>query len=69
MSDELTPKPTASSPVANFLKAIGLVVVAIVLLRVFFSLIGWLFGIIVTVVIVVVVGALIYRVVGAIRKR
>jgi len=59
----------SSSPIVNFLKAVGLVIVAIVLLRVFFSLIGWLLGMLVTVVIVVVVGALIYRVIGAIRKQ
>ena len=58
----------SSSPIVNFLKAIALVVVAIVLLRLFLSVVSWLLGIIFTVVIVLVIGALIYRVIGALRK-
>jgi hypothetical protein len=67
MSSAESPR-RGSSPIVNFLKAIALVIVAIILLRIFLNVVSWLFGIIFTVVIVLVIGALIFRVIGALKK-
>jgi len=69
MSSESTrTSPSKGSAIGNFLKAVILVAIAIVLLRLLWGVIGWLFGIIITAVIIVAVGALIFGVVNAFRR-
>ena len=60
--------PSKGSAVGNFLKAIILVAIAIALLKLFAGVISWLFGVIVTAVIVIAIGALIFGVVRAFRR-
>ena len=71
-TSELPPNelpPSKGSAIGNFLKAILLVVIAIVIIRLFFSVLHWIFGMIVAGVVVLVIGALIFGVVSAFRRR
>jgi len=56
------------SEIGNFLKAILLVALAIVLLRVMVGVLHWLFGIVVTLVVVLVLGMFIFGVIRSFKK-
>ena len=56
------------SEIGNFLKAVLLVVVAIVLVRVLFIALRWVFGIIVTLVVVLVLGMFLFGVIRSFKK-
>ena len=60
--------PSKGSAVGNFLKAIVLVALAIVLLKLFAGVISWIFGVIITAVVIVAVGALIFGVIRAFKR-
>jgi len=59
---------SAGSSVSNFLKAILLVALAIILLRVLGGVLSWLFGVIITAVVILALGALIFGVIRSLKK-
>ncbi|MCL2489331.1 MAG: hypothetical protein FWF36_01175 [Propionibacteriaceae bacterium] len=64
-----TQSPTSKgSSIGNFLKAILLVALAIVLLRLLGGVISWLFGVIITAVVILVIGVFIFGVIRAFKK-
>jgi len=59
---------SSGSSVSNFLKAILLVALAILLLRVLGGVLSWLFGVIITAVVILAIGALIFGVLKSMKK-
>ena len=56
------------SPVVNFLKAVGLVVLAILAIKLFAMVIGAIMGLVLTAIIVLAVGALVFGVFHALKR-
>ncbi|MCL2652177.1 MAG: hypothetical protein FWD63_00085 [Propionibacteriaceae bacterium] len=69
MATDSADSASKGSSIGNFLKAILLVALAIVLLRLLGGVISWLFGVIITAVVIVVLGVFIFGVINAFKKR
>jgi len=67
-TNELPQSPTKSSAIGNFLKAVLMVAVAIVLLKLFAGVISWIISVIITAVVIVVIGVVIFGVIKAFRR-
>jgi len=68
MATDTSSESGKGSAIGNFLKAILLVAVAILLLRVLGGVISWLFGVIITAIVILALGALIFGVIRAFKK-
>jgi len=68
MATDTSTEPGKGSSIGNFLKAILLVALAIILLRVMVGVISWLFSIIITAIVILALGVLVFGVVRAFKK-
>ena len=68
MSTDTQKSTSKGSSIGNFLKAILLVALAIVLLRLLGGVISWLFGVIITAVVILVIGVFIFGVIRAFKR-